>query len=42
MSKLDNPSGCMDLGKRRKSKILKPLIAVYLVALGAAVFLIWS
>jgi|DEB19_MinimDraft_2_1074335.scaffolds.fasta_scaffold43035_2 hypothetical protein len=42
MNNLDNPSGCMDLGKRRKSKILKPLIAVYLVALGAAVFLIWS
>ena len=42
MNKLDNSSGCMDLGKRRKSKILKPLIAVYLVALGAAVFLIWS
>lgn len=42
MNKLDNPSGCIDLGKRRKSKILKPLIAVYLVALGAAVFLIWS
>lgn len=42
MNKLDNPSGCMDLGKRRKSRVLKPLIAVYLVALCAAVFLIWS
>lgn len=42
MDKLQNPSGCLDLGGRRKSRVIKPLIAVYLVALGAAVFVIWS